>query len=234
MSLTGQSQDTNTTKPVRLAVFDFDGTCIEGNSPVLLVKHLLRQGLIKKRVVFRILLWAAAYKLRLPQNEAGVRSLVFSAFEGKNVEEVDTYLGAFYEEHIALRFREQADAAMRRHAAAGDVVFVVSASFEPVILRAMKNHPFSCQVSTRMAIADDGTYMSCVDGHPIEGAHKLAAVQAYANKEYGENAWEIVAAYGDHHSDRTILGASLTPCAVNPDRPLTRTAKLKGWTILNW
>ena len=52
--------------PARLAVFDFDGTSIEGNSPVLLVQHLMERGMLRKRVIFRILLWAAAYKLRLP------------------------------------------------------------------------------------------------------------------------------------------------------------------------
>ncbi|MFR1641075.1 MAG: HAD-IB family hydrolase, partial [Eggerthellaceae bacterium] len=67
---------------VRLAVFDFDGTSIAGNSPVLLVQHLMRRKMLKKRVIFRILLWAAAYKLRLPQNESWVRGLVFTAFEG--------------------------------------------------------------------------------------------------------------------------------------------------------
>ena len=72
----------------RLAVFDFDGTSIAGNSPVLLVSHLLRRKMLKKRVVFRILLWAAAYKLRLPQNEAAVRGLVFTAFEGKPAAEL--------------------------------------------------------------------------------------------------------------------------------------------------
>ena len=67
---------------VRIAAFDFDGTCIKGNSPVMLVRHLKRNGMIRKRILSKILLWAAAYKLRLPQEEAWVRGLVFTAFEG--------------------------------------------------------------------------------------------------------------------------------------------------------
>ena len=30
--------------PREIAVFDFDGTCISGNSPVLLVRYLLKKG----------------------------------------------------------------------------------------------------------------------------------------------------------------------------------------------
>lgn len=220
--------------PVRLAVFDFDGTSIEGNSPVMLVSYLLKQKMLKKRIVARILLWAAAYKLRLPQDESWVRGLVFSAFEGKPVAEVDQFLADFYDTHIAKRFRPQADEAMRKHQAAGDIVVVVSATFEPIILRAMEHHPFTMQVSTRMKAAPDGTYTRQVEGEPIEGAQKLVAVQELADAEFGSGNWELVAAYGDHHSDRTILSAAEQSYAVDPDRPLTRTARRLGWPILDW
>ena len=142
--------------PVQLAVFDFDGTSIAGNSPVLLFLDLAKHNLLANSVMLRILLWAAAYKFRLPQNESWVRSLVFSAFEGHPVEEVDQYLADFYDRDIAPLFRPEADAAMREHAAAGHVVVVISATFEPIILRAREHHPFENQVSTRMRVAPDG------------------------------------------------------------------------------
>ncbi len=40
--------DSRQTKPVEIAAFDFDGTCISGNSPVILVSHLVRKGLLGK------------------------------------------------------------------------------------------------------------------------------------------------------------------------------------------
>ena len=218
----------------RLAVFDFDGTSIASNSPVLLVSHLLRRKMLKKRVVFRILLWAAAYKLRLPQNEAAVRGLVFTAFEGKPAAEVDAFLAEFYDERIAPLFRPEADAAMRAHAEAGDTVVVISATFEPIILRAMERHPFDNQISTRMSVATDGTYTRAVEGLPVEGEEKLAAVRRFGDSRFGPGNWELAYAYGDHHSDRAVLSAAEHPPAVSPDRPLARTAREKGWEILDW
>lgn len=234
-----QSLDSNVGEPrtggkAQLAVFDFDGTSIEGNSPVLLVRYLFLKGLIAKRVLARILMWGVAYKLRLPQNESWVRGLVFSAFEGKPVEEVDAFLARFYDEEVAHRFRKSADVAMRRHAQEGMCVVVVSATFEPIVLRAMEDHPFQHQISTRMRIAADGTYTREVEGLPVEGAEKLAVVTRFANERFGEGNWEIAHAYGDHHSDRTVLAAAKTPHAVDPDRPLARTARSQGWEILNW
>ena len=124
--------------PAQLAVFDFDGTSIAGNSPVLLVRHLTSRGMLKPSAVLRIVAWALAYKLRLPQNESWVRSLVFSAFEGRPAAEVDRFLADFYDDAVSPLFRPAADAAMREHARAGHVVVVISATFEPIILRAMQ------------------------------------------------------------------------------------------------
>lgn len=221
-------------EPAKLAVFDFDGTSISGNSPVILVRHLVKRGMLKKSVVLRILLWAAAYKFRLPQNESWVRSLVFSAFEGRSVEEVDRFLADFYDEDIAPLFRSEADAAMREHADAGCAVVVISATFEPIILRAMQHHPFENQISTRMRIASDGTYTREVEGLPVEGEQKLVAVKAFGDAHFGAGNWELAYAYGDHHSDRAVLSAATHAFAVDPDRPLARTARKQGWPILNW
>ncbi|WP_261428703.1 HAD family hydrolase [Xiamenia xianingshaonis] len=219
---------------VQLAVFDFDGTSISGNSPVMLVSHLARRRLLKPHTVFLILLWAFAYKCRLPQNQSWVRGLVFSAFEGWPVEKVNAFLAEFYDERVAERFRAEADAAMREHAEAGEVVVVVSATFEPILVRAKEQHPFDYQVSTRMRVLDDGTYSSQVDGKCVEGDQKLVALRAFADERFGKGKWEIACAYGDHHSDRAILAAARTPCVVDPDRPLRRTARRQGWTILHW
>ena len=219
---------------VQLAVFDFDGTCIDGNSPVMLVKHLALKRMLGKRVTLRIGLWGLRYKLRLPQNESWVRGMVFSAFEGKPVQKVDAFLAKFYEDVVASRWRDEATAAMQRHVDEGMAVVIVSATFEPIVLRAMQDHPFQYQVSTRMKVAADGTYTREVEGLPVEGDEKLAAVTRFANARFGQGNWELAHAYGDHHSDRTILKAAKTAHAVDPDRPLTRTARSLGWEILDW
>ena len=51
-----------------VAAFDFDGTCIQGNSPVMLVRLVVHRRVYGPR--WCTLSWAFAYKTRLPQNEA--------------------------------------------------------------------------------------------------------------------------------------------------------------------
>lgn len=219
---------------VRLAVFDFDGTCIDGNSPVLLVKHLAKRRMLRPTVLLKILTWAFAYKFHLPQNETWVRELVFSAFEGKPASEVDAFLGDFYDQTIDPLFRPDAEASLIAHEEAGDCVLLVSATFEPIIRRAMQRRPIARQISTPMCVDENGRYLAKVDGIPTEGAEKLRAIERYADAEFGEGNWTIGFAYADHYSDSPVLEAAQVAYAVTPGPTLERKAKERGWQILQW
>jgi len=219
---------------VQVAVFDFDGTSIEGSSPSWLVNRLIFTHKIKPLTSLKIGLWAIAYKWHLPQNESWVRGQVFTAFEGKSKQEVDQYLRDFYDEWIERRFRPKADEAMRQRAEEGCHVVIVSATFEPIVLRAMESHPFHHEISTRMKVAVDGTYTREVDGRPIEGEEKLIALKHWCDGHYGEGNWELAYAYGDHHSDEPLLAAAKHPFAVTPNTGMTKIAKRRHWPILDW
>lgn len=222
------------TGKAQIAVFDFDGTSIEGSSPSWLVNRLIFERKISPATSLKIGFWGIAYKWHLPQNEAWVRGQVFRAFEGKPREEVDRYLTDFYDKWIEKRFRPQADEAMRKCRDEGCEVVVVSASFEPIVLRAMESHPFDHQISTRMKVAADGTYTREVEGRPIEGDEKMVALRHWCDGHYGEGNWEIAYAFADHHSDRPLLAAAAHPFAVTPNTGMSKIAKAEGWPVLDW
>lgn len=221
-------------EPVRIAAFDFDGTSIDGNSPVVLVRYLGVRRRLSPGNLLLILLWAGAYKMRLPQNEAWVRARVFSAFKGKTVSKVNKYLWRFYDTEIDERFRPAAEDEMQRHLDEGHVVVCVSASFEPIIAEAMTKHPIQFGIATRMQVTPEGTYLNRVLGKPIEGPAKLEALTRFADERFGPGGWVLDSAYGDHHSDRTLLAAAEHGCAVCPDRPLSRTARERSYDVKDW
>jgi hypothetical protein len=74
--------------PITIAVFDFDGTCINGSSPMRLVNVLIKHRKLNPYKMLRLLMWGAAYKLNLPKDAEGVRTRVFSAFEGFSAKSV--------------------------------------------------------------------------------------------------------------------------------------------------
>ena len=219
---------------IQVAAFDFDGTCIRGNSPVLLVRYLALKRMLAPSVVMRILLWAGCYKARLPQNESWVRGLVFRAFAGRPVGEVNRFLEEFYDSHIDERFRHQAQQAMEEHEAAGHAVVCVSATFEPIIAAAMVRRPIQYAIATRMKVDFQGDYTNQVEGLPVEGPQKVQVLESFCDQVFGAGKWELAYAYGDHHSDRAMLARAAHAYAVTPDRPLTRTAVSEGYEILDW
>lgn len=215
-------------------MFDFDGTSIEGSSPSWLVNRLIFERRISPLTSLKIGFWGLAYKWHLPQSESWVRGQVFKAFEGKPKDQVDRYLTGFYDKWIARRFRPMADEAMSQRAEEGCEVIVVSASFEPIVLRAMESHPFKYQISTRMKVGDDGTYTREVDGRPIEGEEKLVALKHWCDGKFGSGNWDLAYAYGDHHSDEPLLAAARHPFAVSPNSGMSRIAAQRGWPVLDW
>lgn len=228
------SRNTQASQPVRLAVFDLDGTSLNGSSTVHLVLDLLKKRKISILTGLKTGLWGLAYKLHLPQNESWVRAKVWQAFEGTSAEAANGWLAEYYDRVCEPLFRPAAQQAMLTHRQQGCQVAIVSASFEPIVARCAQRHPVDHFISTRMSVLPDGTYGNSVDGSPVEGPQKLAALRQYADSLFGPGGWTIEAAYGDHYSDKTLLEAAQHPYAVTPGPTLRKHAQEQGWPILSW
>lgn len=86
---------------------------------------------------------------------------------------------------MASLFRERATAELLSQKEQGRVVVLVSATFEPIVSRAMEFHPIDFQISTRMRAAKDGTYTCEVEGLPVEGDQKIVRLREFADERFG-------------------------------------------------
>lgn len=221
-------------EPIRLAVFDLDGTCLDGSSTVRLVRDLLFKRKLYLWTGLKIGFWGLAYKMKLPQNESWVRAKLFRAFQGTPKAEADAFMSNYWDRCVEKIWRPQVQPEIDAHHEAGRTVMIVSASFEPIVLRACELHHVDYQISTRMKVDAAGRYTNAVDGLPIEGEQKLIALRAFADGRFGEGNWVCEYAYADHYSDIKLLDFSKNPCAVCPDTALNKYAGEHGWTILDW
>jgi XTP/dITP diphosphohydrolase len=219
--------------PVRIVAFDLDGTLLEGHSPVLMLRHLFRQGIIRYSVALQVLWWGVRYRLRMPVEQKTVRGLIFRSFSCFPAAEIDSRMADVYREGVKPRLRPLGLEAIRKHREAGEVVVLVSASFTPILTEVSRDVGADWFICTRMEVKD-GRYTGNVVGQPPEGAQKLIQLTAWADAAYQQGGWELVAAYGDHRSDEPMLAAAREPVAVNPDTGLERAAKREGWRILDW
>jgi XTP/dITP diphosphohydrolase len=216
-----------------IAAFDFDGTVLEGHSPVRLVRRLTVRGIIPYRTALKTAWWGVRYKARMKVEQERVREYLFGSFSHMPVEQADKMMSDFYYDDLQQRLRPQALAALKEQRQKGEVIVLVSASFLPILKEVAQDVQADWFICTQMQI-EDGAYTGTVEGLPPEGEQKLVQLTAWADERFGKDTWELSVAYGDHHSDETLLAAAKRAIAVNPDTILERAAKRRGWEIVDW
>ncbi|MDR1082946.1 MAG: HAD-IB family hydrolase [Coriobacteriales bacterium] len=218
---------------IRIVAFDFDGTLLEGHSPVRMVRRLIRRGIISYRTAAKVLWWGVRYRLRIPVEQKEVREYIFKSLAHFPAEETDELMANFYREDLHRRLRPEALEAVKEHQKAGELIVIVSASFFPILREASRDIQADWFICTQMEV-EDGYYTGNVEGQPPEGAEKFTQLSAWANEKFTKSGWLLAAAYGDHRSDEPLLSAAQTAVAVNPDTDLERVAKREGWRIVDW
>lgn len=220
--------------PRRVAVFDFDGTVIGGQSGSLFTRYLFRRGLVSPARLARLAWWGIRYKLHLPYSQDEARELVFGALRGRTSDEVDDIMTHFHDTVLAPLYHPQALAEVKRCHEAGEVVLLVSATFEPIAAVAARSLGTDGFIATRMERDGAGSYTGRVDGPVVAGPEKWRAVERWCDERIGRGAWELDRAYADHHTDVDLLSRARVACAVCPGKTLARTARRQGWNIVDW
>lgn len=232
MSPSGTQQNDKDKRP--LAVFDYDGTCIDGQSGALIAMWLERNGYLSPYTALGLAWWGFRYKLHLPYRQERARELMFRDLGKMPHDEVVDLMVRFHDEVLADRIRPQAVQEIARLKEEGCVVVLVSATYKAIAREAAEQLDVDGFVATQMEVDEQGHYTGRVMGDVIAGQYKVDTAANWANEHLGENAWYLAYAYGDHHTDTKLLAAAEHPFAVSPGPTLKKKAEKRGWTILDW
>ncbi len=219
---------------VQLAVFDYDGTIIDGQSGSLFSTYLLRHGLLSKCTAARLVWWGARYKLHLPFRQDESRELIFRDLGSHGYERTIEIMRDFVREDLVPLERADAVAEVARRTEQGMKTVLVSATFHEVARIAAERLGMDGVAATRMERDASGAFTGCVQGEVVAGPGKVRAVTAWANDQFGEGGWQIACAYGDHFTDEPLLELAREPFAVCPGTTLKRDARRLGWQVLDW
>lgn len=222
-------------RPIRpVAVFDFDGTCIRGQSGALFVRYLLARRLLSLGRALRLLWWGARYTLHLPYGQDEARGLILAGLSEMGSSQVDDLMARFHDEALRPRYRRRALEEVRRCRELGMAVLLVTATFEAMAARAAQAMEADGYVATRMARDSEGRYTGFVDGPVIAGSEKYRGVRQWCDDHLGVGAWRLERAYGDHYTDGDLLSRARVAVAVCPGRTMRRIARRRGWAIADW
>lgn len=225
-------QQESETRPV--AVFDYDGTCIDGQSGSLIAKWLLHNGYLTPRSVVGLAWWGFRYKFHLPYRQERSRELIFGVLRSRSPEEIEQIMVRFHREVLVPQYRTHAIKEVMRRKEEGCATVIVSATFEDIAREAANYIGTDGYVATSMEHDANGYYTGYVEGDVVAGNAKVKAVHDWADSHIGAGKWDLAYAYGDHHSDIELLRNARHPLAVSPGPTLKKEAHRQGWPIVEW
>lgn len=218
-----------------IAVFDLDGTLLDGQSGTLVLRYLLGHGMLSKRAAGKAAWWGTRYKLHLPFRQEEVREIIFNELGSLGPGRIYDLMRAFHDEVMVPRYFAQGVEELRRHRAAGELTVIVSATFDAIAQAARGYLGADVALATIMERSADGaTYTGRVQGAVTAGPEKARRLRAFADERFGAGNWRVTCAYGDHFTDAPLLEMAERPFAVNPGPTLRREAARRGWPQLEW
>jgi len=209
-----------------LAIFDIDGTLVEGSTERRFWRYLLKRGHQGPRQVVAYLIFWLRYfpafgRLTAKKNKAYLYKL--------GTARVRTLAASFVVEEILPRLYSPAVQRLQSHLRRGDTVLLLSGTLEP-IAQALASALKVPHVRATVCRERDGRFGAGPPHvHPF-GAAKLEIATQFA-AEIGASLSDA-SAYGDSQDDLDLLQAVGHPVAVMPDGPLLETARGNRWHII--
>jgi len=216
------------TTTVPVAIFDLDRTLIPGSSLVPLARQLVRCGLLPRRRLAGALARNAQFARRGAGTAAAERLLAdaLSTVAGAPASVMQEAVLAAADD-VVRAIRPGVHQLVRRHAAAGDLCVLLSASPHELVQAVARRADLDVGIGTRVEVRDR-CLTGRLDGPFCHGDGKLARLRDEIAVDLGR-----ATAYTDAASDLPLLQACAYPVAVHPDRALEAAARAAGWPIFS-
>ncbi len=207
-----------------LALFDFDGTLIPGDSIVAFVRFARRRGALSRRGYARVLFSTVKYLLGgMTDGEMKTRSLAF--LQGLSREEGEALSRDFVKQELLPRVYADGKAALQKHRENGDLTLLVSASTDNYMRYVAQALGFDALLCTELT-----------DGFAVEsnckGPEKVRRIHEWLREHGVEADFSASFAYGDSKSDESMLRLCGHPVLVNPRKALKE--RMPEGQIVSW
>ena len=219
--------------PTAAAFFDVDNTVVRGASIFYLARGLYRRDLLRLPDILRFAVKQISF-IALGENldhVAQIRERALTFVEGHSVAELTAIGEEVYDEVIQAKVWPGAHALAMQHIAAGQRVWLVTATPVEVAGVIARRLGLTGALGT-VAEHVDGVYTGRLIGEALHGPAKAEAVRALAEREGLDLS--RCAAYSDSANDIPLLSLVGHPVAVNPDKRLRVHARAAGWKVLDY
>ena len=207
-----------------LALFDFDGTLIPGDSIVSFVRFARKKGVLSRREYAGILCCTVKYLLGgMTDGEMKTRSLRF--LRSLPREEGEALAGDFVRSVLMPSVYRDGKAALQKHRDRGDLTVLVSASTDNYMRRAAQALGFDAVLCTELT-ADFAVESNC------KGPEKARRVKEWLAQNGVAADWAASYAYVDSKTAESMLRLCGHPVLVNPRKALKK--RMPEGNIVSW
>lgn len=219
--------------PTAAAFFDVDNTVMAGASAFYYARGLATRKFFTAGDLLRFSARQVRFRL-IGENMSHMgkaREQALSFVAGRTVSQITALGEEIYDELMSEKIYPGTLALARRHLAAGQRVWLVTAT--PVELAAIISRRLGLTgaLGTVAAVRGD-VYTGALVGELLHGQAKATAVRDLAAQE-GLDLSRCTA-YSDSVNDMPMLSVVGTAVAVNPDSQLKDVAKRRGWQIVDF
>jgi len=217
--------------PTAGAFFDVDNTIMRGASIYHLARGLAARKMIRPRDIALMISGQLLFQLRGSENADqidAVRQAALAFVAGTRVADMVRLCEEIYDDGIADRIWEGARELTRRYLAAGQRVWLVSATPVELANVIARRLGLTGALGT-VAETAGGVYTGRLRGGLLHGEAKAVAIRALAEREGLD--LERCAAYSDSCNDLPMLRLVGQPNVVNPDARLRLEARRRGWPV---
>lgn len=220
--------------PTAAAFFDVDNTIMRGASIYYFARGLASRDLFTARDLAKFTWGQVAFRVGGVENRDhmdAARQAALSFVTGHRVDDLIQMSEEIYDELIADRIWEGTRNLAQRHLAAGQRVWLITATpveLADVIARRLG---LTGALGT-VAENHDGVYTGRLVGDLLHGPAKAEAVRALVKRE--GLVLSRCSAYSDSANDLPMLSSVGHPSVVNPDSELKDAAKALGWPVFDF
>ena len=210
---------------MKVAIFDFDGTILEGNSWQLLFWDCYASSWRNRILLGGYLGVRKAGLITASQ----LKERVLQRFRGWDAATVSAWSNAFHQRELVPRLRPRALAELARVRVDGFVPVLATGAFDFLVAPFARDHGIEFVASTRVAV-EDGCFTGSIDGPECRGTAKLGAVREVL-RDVSFNPDESCA-YSDNEDDVPLLRAfgSGTFVATHRPRFLPEGVRIESWS----
>lgn len=218
---------------MNLALFDLDGTLLQIDSDHAFGDFMVQLGWVDGEAFRRANDAFYAQYLAERLDVAEYIRFATSAWRDRSPQELAEASRRFIDEVVRPTLHERTSELLRKHAAAGDRLAIVTATNEFVTRPIATLLGVEALIATELQRDADGRVTGEVQGVPSFREGKVRRVADWlARQGLSLQDFERSFFYSDSTNDLALLEAVSHPVATNPAPALERIAAARGWPIL--